>query len=88
MSDFYFEIAADKSVAIFDGVNPEPFVIQPTWPNGSEWGAGEAESWAEQMILSLTDLTADLPGDDRENPTKVRPLPDEEVEILEIEPAE
>jgi hypothetical protein len=40
------------------------------------------------MILSLTDLTADLPGDDRENPTKVRPLPDEDVEILEIEPAE
>jgi hypothetical protein len=88
MNEFFYEVAADKSVAIFDGVNPEPFVIQPTWPDGSAWGDGEAEAWAEQMILSVTDVTADLPGDDPEHPTKVRPLPDEDVEILEIAPAE
>jgi len=88
MSDFYFEIADDKSVAIFDGVNPEPFVIQPTWPDGTAWGVGEAEAWAEQMILSVTDVTSDLPGDSPDAPTKVRPIPEEVIEPEETESPE
>jgi hypothetical protein len=88
MSEFFYSIAADKSVAIFDGVNSEPFVIQPTWPDGAAWGVGEAEAWAEQMILSLTDETSDLPGDSADAPTKVRPIPEEVVEPEETESPE
>lgn len=88
MNEFFYEVSADNSVAIFDGMNAEPFVVQPTWPDGSAWADGEAQAWAEQMILSLTDETADLPGDSRDEPTKVRPIPEEIVVPEETESPE
>lgn len=85
MADFYFEIEESGAVVIFDGVNPEPFVRQPSWANGTEWSGDEASKWAEQVILSLTDPTADLAGDSPDEPTKPRPVPEEVLEP-EVEP--
>jgi len=73
MENFYFEIDEDGAVLIFDGVNELPFVKQPNWPAGQAWGAGEAEAWAEQLILSLTDETADYAGNSPDEPTIARP---------------
>jgi hypothetical protein len=79
MSNFYYEIEADGSVIIFDGVNPEPFVRQPTWANGTEWSGDEASKWAEQVILSIEDPTAAFAGNSPEEPTIERPIVVEEV---------
>jgi hypothetical protein len=79
MSSFYYEIEADGSIIIFDGVNPEPFVRQPTWANGTEWSNDEASKWAEQVILSIEDPTAAFAGNSPEEPTIERPIVVEEV---------
>jgi hypothetical protein len=79
MSNFYYEIEADGSVIIYDGVNPEPFVRQPTWANGTEWSGDEASKWAEQVILSIEDPTAAFAGNSPEEPTIERPIVVEEV---------
>lgn len=75
----------DGVVLIYEGENEVPFIRQPAYPNGAPWGAGQAEAWAEQVILSLTDPTADLAGDSPDEPTKPRPVPEEVVEP-EVEP--
>jgi hypothetical protein len=75
----------DGAVLIFEGENEAPFMLQPTWPDGSAWAEGEAEAWAAQVILSLTDPTSELPGDSPDAPTKPRPAPEEEVEVVEPE---
>ena len=67
----------DGVVHIFEADRDVPFLKQPTWPNGDAWEEGEAEAWAEQMILALTDTTADLAGPDRENHPEPRPIPEE-----------
>jgi hypothetical protein len=85
MNNFYYELESDGAVVIYDGVNSEPFVKQPCWADGTAWSEGEAEAWAEQVILSITDPTSDLPGDSPDAPTKPRPEPEEEVEIVEPE---
>jgi hypothetical protein len=75
----------DGAVLIYEGDNEAPFMFQPTWPDGSAWAEGEAEAWAAQVILSLTDPTSELPGDSPDAPTKPRPEPEEEVEVVEPE---
>lgn len=72
----------DGAVLIFEGDNETPFMFQPFWPDGSEWAEGQAEAWAEQVILSLTDPTADLAGDSPDAPTKPRIVLEEEPEAL------
>lgn len=74
--EYRYEIDADGSLWVYDSLNPEPFLFQPTWPHGASWGKGEAKKWAEQLILSMTDLTADLPGDSPDRPTNPRPVED------------
>lgn len=88
MLNYSYEIDENGAVWIYDGVNPEPFMHQPTWPNNTPWKEGEASKWADQVILSLTDSEADLPGDSPEEPTRKRPAPivAEAVEIIS-EPA-
>jgi len=68
--NFTFEIDDNGAVLLYDGVNPEPFMFQPNWPDGTPWGSGEAEAWAAQVILSLTDPEAQDAGDNPESPTK------------------
>lgn len=75
----------DGAVLIYEGDNETPFMFQPTFPDGSAWGEGQAEAWAKQVILSLTDPTADLPGDSPDAPTKPRPAPEQEPEVVEPE---
>lgn len=75
MANHFYEIDKVGAVWLYDGVNPEPFMHQPTWPNNTPWGKGEAKKWAEQVILSLTDDTADLAGDGPDEPTRKRPTP-------------
>lgn len=61
-------------VFIYDQDSDVPFLKQPTWPNGDAWKKGEAEAWATQMILALTDPTADLAGPSRDHHPEPRPV--------------
>lgn len=70
---FRFEIDENNAVSIFQDDNVTPIIFQPNWPNGQSWSASEAQGWAAQYIASLTDETADLPGDSPDHPTKPRP---------------
>lgn len=79
--DYRYEIDADGALWFYDDVNPEPFMFQPTWPDLTPWGKGEAKKWAEVLITSLTDETADLPGNNPDEPTRKRELP-----VIEVEP--
>lgn len=72
MAKFTFTLEEDGSVFIYDGVNIEPAIYQPNWPDGTDWAEGEAEAWARQFILAQEDETADLPGDTPSQPTKER----------------
>lgn len=67
-------------VEIFQDGNTIPFLRQPHWPNGDAWKPGEADNWAQQQILALTDSTAELPGPDRAN----HPIPRPVIEIPKI----
>jgi hypothetical protein len=70
-----YEIDAQGAALIFIDNLTAPSIMQPTWPDGSAWSDGEAETWAEQYILSIEDETAQLPGDSPSQPTKTRPEP-------------
>lgn len=74
MPKYTYNINDDGALWMFDGINPEPFQYQPTWPCGIAWGKGEAKAWAEQTILFLTDPDADMPGDSPEAPSIPRPM--------------
>lgn len=74
MSDYTYIIDDAGALWFYDGINPEPFMYQPTWPNSTPWGKGEAKKWAEQAILSLTDHAADFAGDSPEQPLIQRQL--------------
>ena len=80
---YSYEINKDNSVNISVVGEPQPFAYQPHYPNGESWNAAQAEAWAKQVILSLTDPLADLPGDDSANPTKPRPVVDEPIVTIE-----
>jgi hypothetical protein len=83
MYNYTFSIDEHGAVWFFDGVNPEPFMWQPNWPDGTEWADGEAEAWAKQTILALTDPDADYAGDNPANPTKPRVVPEDDSEGAE-----
>jgi hypothetical protein len=87
MREFSFNIDAAGVLRLFDGVNAEPFVIQPNWPNGQAWADGEAEAWAEQLILALTDVDADDAGDSPDAPTKPKYV-DEIIELKQTKSPE
>ena len=72
----------DGVVLIYEGENEVPFLRQPTYPDGSPWGAGQAEAWAEQAILAMTDPDADDAGDSPDAPTKPKYVPKVEPEAL------
>lgn len=67
----------DGVLFVYEADREIPFLRQPTWPNGDAWEPGEAEAWAEQTILALTDPTAELAGPDRENHPQPRPVIEE-----------
>ena len=74
----------DGIVFIYDADSKIPFIRQPNWPSGDAWAKSEAEAWAKQVILSLTDPTADLAGSSPDKPIEPRPVLEEQT--LTIEP--
>lgn len=77
MANHTYKIIDDNfTIELFDGVQTEPYIRQPNWPDGTPWAsATEAENWAKQHILSLTDETAELAGISPAQPTLPRPVP-------------
>ena len=72
MGKYKFVIDED-GVKFFADADTIPFLLQPNWPDGDAWETGEAESWAAQKLLELTDADADLPGNNRDNHPRPRP---------------
>jgi hypothetical protein len=73
----------DGVALVYEEDRDVPFLRQPHWPNGDAWEAGEAESWAEQVILSLADVTADLAGPSRDLHPQPRPAAEDEEDVAE-----
>lgn len=69
-----YEFDKDGNLIVWGTATDFPAMFQPTWPDGTAWKKGEAEAWAEQLILSWQDPTADLPGESPSQPTKPRPI--------------
>jgi hypothetical protein len=63
-----------EGVKFFADADTVPFLLQPNWPNGDAWESGEAESWAAQKLLELTDADADLAGNSRDDHPRARPV--------------
>jgi hypothetical protein len=64
-----------NAVRIFDVDNVE-VIYQPTWPDGSSWSSvAEASAWADQQVLSMLDIAADLAGPSPDSPVIPRPTP-------------
>ena len=65
----------------YDGINPEPFLHQPAWPDGTAWkNEAQARAWFDVLVTSLTDPTADLAGDNPKNHPIKRPKPEAVVQ--------
>lgn len=81
MSRFTYEINEDNVLKMWDAetVNEDndPFLLQPTWPNGDAWGSkSEIETWAKAMIASLEDPNSKfIPGNSASEPVIPRPKP-------------
>jgi hypothetical protein len=86
---FIYKVDSSKAVKIWtdyvDSSVDAPILLQPTWPNGTEWQSkAEASAWAEAFITALVDPESELlAGDGPEEPTKPRVVALEEVPIEE-----
>ena len=66
------------TVEIFNDTQEQPFLRQPTWPNGAAWESAEsAEEWAQLFIASIEDELAPfaptIPGE----PGQPKPTPEQ-----------
>lgn len=75
-----YEINQDGTLLIWGEAEDAPAMAQPSWPDGTAWKKGEAEAWAEQLLLSWQDPLADLPGESPSQPTIPRPV----IEVEEL----
>lgn len=58
----------------FDG-NTEPFLSQPTWPDGTAWvNETEALAWFNVLVTSFTDPTAPMAGNNPAEHPVERPV--------------
>lgn len=48
--NFTYTVDETNTVRIFDGVNEEPFILQPHHPDGSEFTTETADAWANEFI--------------------------------------
>jgi hypothetical protein len=57
----------------YDAENDAPFLEQPAWPDGTPW-ANEAQAleFFDVLVVSFTDETAPLVGDNPSNHPKAR----------------
>lgn len=72
LSSYRYEIDAAGAISVFAPGESVPFLFQATWPHGQAWGIGEADKWAKQLLLSMADVKADLPGNSPDQPTVKR----------------
>ena len=47
-----YTVDESNTVKIFDGINEEPFILQPHHPDGSEFTSETATAWAEEFITN------------------------------------
>jgi hypothetical protein len=81
MPTFTYEIDDSNAIHMWDGVNPEPFLFQPHWPDSTPWAdRAEAQAWAEAKVAELTDDTAPWAGFTPSQPTIPRPTVQETAE--------
>ena len=56
---FSYTVDNNNVVKIFSNNQTEPVIIQPNWPNGTNWGSSEdASTWAQLCINSIEDPDA------------------------------
>lgn len=57
----------------FDGKNEQPFLNQPTWPDGTPW-ADEAQAleFFDVLVASFSDPNAPIVGDNPANHPQAR----------------
>lgn len=79
LSKYSYVIDDAGAVKAFETGSDVPFLFQPAWPDGSPFLAGEAKKFGDQLLLSLTDATADLPG----NNASDHPLKRPDLDIVE-----
>lgn len=73
-----YEISDNNTVKIYDDINPEPFWLQPCYPNGDSFDSvEEATAWAELAIASQTDESAPFPPNGKGQPGLPKPTPEE-----------
>jgi hypothetical protein len=73
---FRYEIDKNNAVWIYADSNKVASVFQPDWPDTTPWAnKAEAETWAKNWILAVTDETAALPGNNPSEPTVPRSVP-------------
>jgi hypothetical protein len=75
--NFKYEITATGALEVYADTQEQPILFQATWPDGTRWGTGEAESWAELYIQSITDEKSLLPGPSPQKPAQPRPTQEE-----------
>ena len=77
MNNYTFEVNESLELYIYDkNQQPEPLILQPTWPDGTPWGSpAEAQAWAEAYIESVTNPDCEyLPGSNPSEPTVAKPI--------------
>lgn len=70
----HYMISDNGALSIFDDGSDVPFLLQPTWPDGTPWkDEAEITVWAEAKIAELTDESAPIAGNSPNAPTLPRP---------------
>lgn len=74
-----YEIDSENyAITMWDGVNEEPFMYQPWYPDGTPWASyNDAKRWADLKVAELTDETAPLAGNSPDQLTLPRPTAEE-----------
>lgn len=56
---FTYTVDENKLIKIFSNTQQEPVIVQPNWPNGTQWTSiEEASNWAELCIASMENQQA------------------------------
>lgn len=83
-----FTVDEENAVRIFDGINEEPFIFQPHFPDGTEFDADSAKEWAQEFInqwkaqQAETQRIADLKESAKSKLMAGEPLSAEEAQLL------
>lgn len=75
-----YEIDAETfAITMWDGINEDPFMFQPWYPDSTPWAdAADADRWAQLKVAELTDNTAPRAGNSPDQLTIPRPTAEQE----------